>query len=238
MGLDRIHTVVSIKRMNEPDTRSRLLDAAERLFAEEGFAGVGLRAITAAAGANLAAVNYHFGSKEGLLHAVLERRITPLNAEHMARLAALEDQHRAGPLPLEGLLRALLEPLAHHPVIGDRSHFGRLLSRVYIHQDDRDQMEPMLNELSGDIRRRFVMALRVALPHLDVETFFYRGAFLSGAMWAGMAQLDAQAACVARSGEDWAPQRIDAQRAIEELIRFCHGGLLAAASSAEEQGHA
>lgn len=224
--------------MTDTDTRSRLLDAAERLFAEEGFAAVGLRVITATAGANLAAVNYHFGSKEGLLKAVLERRIAPLNAEHRARLDALEDRHGTKALPLEDLLRALFEPLANHPVIGERSYFGRLLSRAYLHQDDRDQMEPFLNELSGAIRHRFVVALQAALPHLDVETFFYRGAFLSGAMWAGMAQLEEQAACVARSGEDWAPSHINPKRAIAELIRFCHGGLLAAATSTGEQDHA
>ncbi len=224
--------------MTDADTRSRLLDAAERLFAEEGFAAVGLRAITAAAGANLAAVNYHFGSKDGLLRALLERRVTPLNAAQEAHLDALEAAHGTSPWPLDALLRALFEPLVTEPCIRDAPHFRRLLSRMYLYRDDRDHMEPTLNELSGSLRLRFVEALRTALPHLDTEVFFYRAAFLSGAMWAGMAHLEEQAACCARSGENWVPTHVDSQRAVEELIRFCHGGLVAAVTSIGEKDHA
>ena len=73
-----------------PDTRDRILDAAERLFAQQGFDLTSLRALTTEADVNLAAVNYHFGSKERLFEAVLARLIAPINAERLARLDALE----------------------------------------------------------------------------------------------------------------------------------------------------
>ena len=68
------------------DTKNDLLEAAEKLFAEHGFARSSLRAITREAGANLASVNYHFGSKEGLVRAVFARRLEPLNQERLALL--------------------------------------------------------------------------------------------------------------------------------------------------------
>ena len=72
--------------MSQPDTKQRILDVAERLFATRGFHATSLRAITRAAEVNLAAVNYHFGSKDALLEAVMLRRLGPLNEIRQARL--------------------------------------------------------------------------------------------------------------------------------------------------------
>ena len=71
-------------------TKDRILDAAEALFMEHGFEATSLRSITAAAAVNLAAVNYHFGSKEELFQAVLTRRLDPMNQERLDLLTALE----------------------------------------------------------------------------------------------------------------------------------------------------
>ena len=79
------------------DTREKLLDAAERLFAEQGFDSTSLRQITSAAGANLAAVNYHFGSKDDLIVEVLDRRIKPMNASASTSLERLEAGGRRSP---------------------------------------------------------------------------------------------------------------------------------------------
>jgi AcrR family transcriptional regulator len=68
------------------DTKERILDAAERLFAAHGFAGTSLRAVTKEAGVNLAAVHYHFGTKEDLLRAVLSRIVIPVNRERLEML--------------------------------------------------------------------------------------------------------------------------------------------------------
>src|SRR6266436_9898623 len=85
-----IHTYDLIIRMNavelKPDTKQRILDSAERLFAEYGFAGVSLRAIIADAKVNLAAIHYHYRSKEALFDAVILRRLEPINDERLALL--------------------------------------------------------------------------------------------------------------------------------------------------------
>ena len=75
--------------MAPPDTRTRILDAAEHLFAERGFNGTSVRAITDLAGANLAAVGYHFGSKAELLAAVIRRVTEPIIAAQGAGLDRL-----------------------------------------------------------------------------------------------------------------------------------------------------
>src|SRR5262245_2583263 len=87
-------------------TRRRLLEAAELLFLEHGFDGTSLRMLTAAAGVNLAAVNYHFGGKEELFRAVLAARFDPLNRERISLLNDYERGARGGPLECETLLNA------------------------------------------------------------------------------------------------------------------------------------
>lgn len=105
-------TYVLINRMKIHDTKTRILDAAEELFAENGYQGTTLRRITAAAGANLAAVNYHFGSKEALLEAVFERRLIPLNGRRTEEIQAVLDEARARGFrpPVSSLMRGFIEP--------------------------------------------------------------------------------------------------------------------------------
>src|SRR5512134_142774 len=92
------------------DTKTRILDAAEELFMEHGFEATSLRSLTASAGVNLAAVNYHFGSKEELFQAVLTRRLDPMNLERIDLLTALEKAAAPRPVPCERILGAMLIP--------------------------------------------------------------------------------------------------------------------------------
>src|ERR1700744_1904733 len=92
-------------------TKTRILDAAERLFARDGFEATSLRAITTEAQVNLAAVNYHFQSKEALVQAVIGRRMGPVNARRLALLDACELQAAGAPLPLEQTIDAFLRPV-------------------------------------------------------------------------------------------------------------------------------
>src|SRR3989440_1166893 len=92
------------------DTKTRILDAAEVLFMEHGFEATSLRSLTAAAAVNLAAVNYHFGSKEELFQAVLTRRLDPMNQERIDRLEKLEREASGKPLSCEKILFAMLIP--------------------------------------------------------------------------------------------------------------------------------
>jgi len=103
------------------DTKRRILDAAEELFMEHGFEATSLRLITTAAGVNLAAANYHFGSKEELFQAVFTRRLDPMNNDRMALLAAYE----AAPFIREFLSRQYAEMIGRF-----RAAFGEALPHL------------------------------------------------------------------------------------------------------------
>src|SRR5258706_5167560 len=92
------------------DTKTRILDAAEQLFMEHGFEATSMRQLTSAAGVNLAAVNYHFGSKEELFQAVLTRRLDPMNQERIELLQKVEREAGGKPLSCENVLFAMLIP--------------------------------------------------------------------------------------------------------------------------------
>ena len=106
------------------ETKTRILDAAESLFMEHGFEGTSLRAITAGAKVNLAAVHYHFGSKEELFQSVLARRLDPVNRARLEWLTRLEAAASPSPLPCERVLTAFLMPaltLARDPARGGKN---------------------------------------------------------------------------------------------------------------------
>src|SRR5215467_8162923 len=90
------------------ETRTRILDAAEALFMQHGFEGTSMRTLTASAGANLAAVNYHFGSKDALIEAVFRRRLDPMNTARIAELDRLEKDAAGRPLTPEAIIRAFI----------------------------------------------------------------------------------------------------------------------------------
>src|SRR5215212_1216272 len=92
------------------DTKSRILDVAEQLFMEHGFEATSLRQLTSSAGVNLAAVNYHFGTKEELFHAVLTRRLDPMNQQRIELLAKLERESNGRPIAVERILAGMLVP--------------------------------------------------------------------------------------------------------------------------------
>jgi AcrR family transcriptional regulator len=163
----------------EEDTSQRLLDAAEAMFAEHGFAETSLRAITTRARANLAAVHYHFGSKDELLRAVFARRLQVLNEERLARLTALETS--GGPVTVEAVLAAFIEPsLQLRRAGGQGEQFTRLLGRAQIEASEalrdflRDQYAPVLD--------RFQRMLVRLLPELPPGEIRWRLYFCVGAL--------------------------------------------------------
>src|SRR5690606_31956188 len=106
--------------MAQSETVERILDAAELLFAEKGFAETSLRLITSKAGVNLAAVNYHFGSKKALIQAVFSRFLGPYCASLERELDRRQAQRPARTATLEELLEMLVEQaLAVKPRSGD-----------------------------------------------------------------------------------------------------------------------
>jgi AcrR family transcriptional regulator len=113
-------------------TKERILTAAELLFAQRGFDGASLRQLTAAAGVNLAAVNYHFGSKDRLVEEVFRRRLDTLNAH---RLAALSKVAGRGETTLEDVLDAFIRPALALSSDGSGSLFMRVLARAFAEHD-------------------------------------------------------------------------------------------------------
>src|SRR4051812_7971189 len=91
-------------------TRSRILDVAEDLFGERGLDRVSIRDITRKANVNLAAINYHFGSKKDLIAAVFERRVVPVNKARLAALDVVEKAAGKRAPKLEDILEAFIRP--------------------------------------------------------------------------------------------------------------------------------
>src|SRR5262245_47010693 len=108
------------------DTKQRILDSAERLFADRGFAATSLRTIIADAKVNLAAIHYHFHSKEALFDAVIARRLEPINRDRLAMLEACERAAGDRPPKLESVLYAFVEPALRMGADPEGATFVRL----------------------------------------------------------------------------------------------------------------
>jgi AcrR family transcriptional regulator len=172
-------------------TKARILDAAESLFMEHGYEATSLRAITASAKVNLAAVHYHFGSKEELFQSVLVRRLDPMNRARLGVLARFEAEVAPKPLPCERVLTAFLTPaltLARDPERGGKD-FLRLLGRAYA--DPAPFIRHFLSAQYGVTIARFKAAFARALPQLPPRELSWRLHFIMGALSYTLAGTDA-----------------------------------------------
>jgi AcrR family transcriptional regulator len=165
--------------MPSVETRERLLDASEPLFAEQGYSATSMRQIIARAGVNSAAIHYHFGSKQDLFVAVVARRLEPVTAERLRRLDDLESQADGGPVPVESILEALIEPaLATSLGAGHGGTWVKLLARFRTEPGDH---WTETNPLQQEMLSRFLAAFARALPHLPEAEVKYRFFFAIGA---------------------------------------------------------
>ena len=177
--------------MSDTGTQERLLREAEQLFAEQGYERMSLRAVTRRAGANLAAVNYHFGSKRGLIIAVLRRHIEPLNAERLAMLQSARDTAGGQPLPVPTIIDALLEPMARRALRvegGSRVFFkglGRMLGEW------REFMPMIFREFFTDLAKVSLAELRRTLPELPESELQWRFFFMISTMLGTFARQEA-----------------------------------------------
>ena len=171
------------------DTKSRILDAAETLFIDCGYEAMSLRQITSRAEVNLAAVNYHFGSKESLIHSMLSRRLDRLNEERVKLLDRF-DQMLGERLTCEHVLGAMFIPalrLSRDPRVGGKA-FLRLLGRAYT--DPSAFIRDFLNAHYASVAVRFFDAFQRALPHLPREELGWRLHFAIGALSGVLAGAD------------------------------------------------
>lgn len=162
---------------SETDTKERILAAAERLYTERGVRGSSLRAITAEAGANVAAVNYHFGSKQELLRALIERRVDAANQQRLELLDRLESEASERAPSVEEILDALLRPMFEE----DRGAGMRSVTAL-IFAEPLEVKAPLIAEVFGDIMQRFSAALARALPELPESVLRQRFPFVIGCM--------------------------------------------------------
>ena len=162
------------------ETKEKILDAAERLFAAHGFAGTSLRAVTKEAGVNLAAVHYHFGTKDDLLRAVLSRIVVPVNRERIEMLEQAEA--REDPPTVEGVLEAYLVPgLRAVQDLGERGIvITRFLGRSYT--EPTELVQALVREQFEELGQRFTEALGRALPHLQEVELHRRFKLVVGVM--------------------------------------------------------
>lgn len=189
----------------EPDTATRVLDAAEALFIEHGFAAASVRAIAAQAGVNLGAAHYHFGSKEGLLAAVMHRRVEPLNA---LRHRALDELEASGKPPdVRAILEAFLSPLRGDDV---PVTVPPLMGRLY--GEPERISRPLIEQEFGATFERFVALLAATLPAVPEVEVRWRFHFTIGAM---IHQLATEAPL------HTAPDR----RALDRLLAFAAAGI-------------
>jgi len=169
--------------MSQPDTKHRILDAAEHLFARNGYHATSLRGITTTADANLAAVNYHFGSKEALLEAVIVRRLDPLNEIRRGQLEALlQKAELAGELPsCREVLRAFVEPTLRLRQQGSEAEdFIALIGRT-LAEPRGIAMSIFLRHMQPLLQRIF-QALALSLPALTEQDLFWRMHFTMGCL--------------------------------------------------------
>jgi len=206
--------------MDAQSTRKGIADAAEVLFGENGFAGTSLRQITEKAGANLAAVNYHFRSKEDLYRHVLFRRLRPINAERLTLLAQAEQLAGDNPVPFKAVLDTFVRPWLRHanaPASGGIPS-QRLLSRELI--DPQPFLREELARETEPVSTRYTHVISQSLPGVPAPELYWRLQFSLGALLSAAVRWQDLHGSAPRSGPAY-----DGEVAIRRLIDFCAAGL-------------
>ena len=204
------------------ETKARILDSAEQLFAECGFSATSIRQITKAADVNIAAVNYHFGSKEELLHAVFKRRVEPINAERVKTLLALQEEKKGGEPDLEQVMRAFLEPAFRCAQFqgSQGAKFLQLVGRM--HSETNEQLRGAFFQLFDEVVRHFGPAFKHVLPHLSPEEIIWRVHFVIGSLAHILV-------CSKMANSGMGNVKIEQSDALlEALVQFCTAGMAAA----------
>lgn len=169
--------------------RQRIMDAAERLFSEEGFAATSLRQITTLAGVNLASVNYYFGSKENLHMELIARAVAPINARRIELLDKAEAQAAPRPVTVEAILDAFGRPCFELLARENHQATLRLLAKS-LHENEH-HMRLLMERECRPIIDRFIPALNRALPGCAPEQIYWGFHFAFGALVHALTQTPA-----------------------------------------------
>jgi len=214
-------TLRAIKPQHE--TQTRILDAAEELFMQHGFEGASMRMLTAKAGVNLAAINYHFGSKDALIEAVFRRRLDAMNAERIAELERLESDAGGKALGADAIIGAFIGASLRmiEDARGGGRNFIRLLGRAYT--EPAKPIRQLIGQMYAPAMERFKAAFSRALPELPKDELVWRMHFMFGTLAYTLAATDTVQLIAGAKPED----RYDARVLQERLTAFLGAGLLA-----------
>ena len=160
------------------DTKQRILDSAERLFAHKGFDATSLRTIIRDAQVNLAAIHYHYHSKDALLDAVILRRLEPINRQRLELLDACQQAAGDKAASLEAVIEAFLAPAFRVASGRNGASFAKLMGRIFTEKS----LVPRVKQHLGETLSRFMQAFQSAAPELSREEIFWRLQFMGGAM--------------------------------------------------------
>ena len=163
------------------ETKTKILDAAEDLFADRGIDGVSIRSIISLAGVNLGAIHYHFGSKESLIKEVFHRRIGEVNNERLRLLNDCLINSRGNVPELRMVLRAFIAPPLCLLLQPERGHvFIKVCGRAY--GEASEHLRGMFISLFREVFEKFSLAIFRALPNIPEEEIIWRFHFVVGAM--------------------------------------------------------
>ena len=207
----------------QTETQTRILDTAEELFMQHGFEGASMRMLTAKAGVNLAAVNYHFGSKDALIEAVFHRRLDAMNAERIAELEQLEKDAAGKALTPDAIIRAFIGASLRmiEDVRGGGRNFIRLLGRAYT--EPAKPIRQLIGQMYAPAMERYKAAFSKALPELPKDELVWRMHFMFGTLAYTLAATDTVQLIAGAKPED----RYDARVLQDRLTAFMSAGLLA-----------
>ncbi|MGC6425928.1 MAG: TetR/AcrR family transcriptional regulator [Akkermansiaceae bacterium] len=197
-------------------TKKALLESATVLFAERGFDCVSLREITSSAGANVASVKYHFGSKEALIDAVVLELVAPINTERLARLSALKETGTPG---VRALLRAFHEPLLSQFSQSELSErlFCKLMGRLV--GERPYHFPPQIMAQFRQVAKGFVPAFREAIPHLTLKDVFWNIHFSFGVVSHSLMHGE-----LLSEISEGSVKREKMEALMERMIDFCEAG--------------
>jgi AcrR family transcriptional regulator len=217
--------------MSQP-AKIRILDAAERLFARNGFEATSLRAVILEAQVNLASIHYYYRSKEGLIRAVIERRFAPINQERLQLLNEYQKATGSPPPSVEKILEAFLLPMVSVGVQKSKnsSHLMQLGGRILL--ESGASIERIVEDQFKEVARRFFEAFQRALPQLAPNEIAWRMNFTIGAaakaMFAGIPMK------VLSNVFQGADEEIEVKQIACRLIRFTAAGMKVSSVAAAE----
>ncbi len=206
------------------DTSASIVEAAEVLFAEQGFTETTVRQITSAAGVNLAAVNYHFGSKKGLIQAVAEKLLVPL-CDHIDNALVSHVATSNEPPTLEEALEMLMRALlaVNKTNIQALPVFMRLLELAYM--KNQGELRDFLIERYAGRLTSFVAIMRNGSAMMEDDEFFWRIHFLLGSITFTLSNVHTIAALEKRESE----KDVEIEQVMHRMVPVLAAGLQARA---------